>query len=182
MQSFEYNLSLSTFYSWEKYVDKSSHTHNSIASGSVWFSHSVMSDSLWSPGLQHSRRPCPSPTPGACSNSCPSPRWCQASEWLDLNTHTGSWPPVSPAPLTPVSPLPPVHSTCVFITPDFFVTRKMKKKANPSDNEGIRVQYKLLRFSYFMCRATIWSVQVPNFLNLRQKWKKKKKTASSKTL
>ena len=134
-----------------------------------------MSDTLWSPGLQHARRPCPSPTPGACSNSCPSPRWCQASEWLDLNTHTGSWPPVSPAPLTPVSPLPPVHSTCVFITPDFIVTRKMKKKANPSDNEGIRVQYKLLRFSYFMCRATIWSVQVPNFLNLRQKWKKKKK-------
>ena len=35
-----------------------------------------MSDSLWSHGLQHARRPCPSPTPRACANSCPSSRWC----------------------------------------------------------------------------------------------------------
>ena len=27
-------------------------------------------------GLQQTRLPCPSPTPGACSNSCPSSRWC----------------------------------------------------------------------------------------------------------
>ena len=39
-------------------------------------SRSVMSDSLWPHGLQHSRLPCPSPTPGACSNSCPVSRWC----------------------------------------------------------------------------------------------------------
>ena len=31
-----------------------------------------MSDSLWPHGLQHTRLPCPSPTPGVCSNSCPS--------------------------------------------------------------------------------------------------------------
>ena len=43
---------------------------------SVWFSRSVMSDSLRSHGLQHARLPCPSPTPRACSNSCPSSRWC----------------------------------------------------------------------------------------------------------
>ena len=35
-----------------------------------------MSNSLWPHGLQHTRPPCPSPTPGACSNSCPSSRWC----------------------------------------------------------------------------------------------------------
>ena len=29
-----------------------------------------------SSGLQHARPPCPSPTPGACSNSCPLSRWC----------------------------------------------------------------------------------------------------------
>ena len=39
---------------------------------SVQFSHSVMSDSLQPLGLQHTRFPCPSPTPRACSNSCPS--------------------------------------------------------------------------------------------------------------
>ena len=27
-------------------------------------------------GLQHARLACPSPTPGACSNSCPSSQWC----------------------------------------------------------------------------------------------------------
>jgi len=30
----------------------------------------------WPHGLQHARPPCPSPTPGTCSNSCPSSRWC----------------------------------------------------------------------------------------------------------
>ena len=35
-----------------------------------------MSDSLQSHGLQQARLPCPSPTPEACSNSCPSSRWC----------------------------------------------------------------------------------------------------------
>ena len=39
-------------------------------------SHSVVSDSLWPHGLQHTRLPCPSPTPWTCSNSCPSCWWC----------------------------------------------------------------------------------------------------------
>ena len=43
---------------------------------SVQFSRSVMSDSLWPHGLQQARPPCPSPTPGAYSNSCPLNRWC----------------------------------------------------------------------------------------------------------
>ena len=38
---------------------------------SVHFSHSVVSDSLRPHGLQHTRPPCPSPTPGVHSNSCP---------------------------------------------------------------------------------------------------------------
>ena len=43
------------------------------------FSRSVVSDSLWPHGLQHTRLPCLSPTPGACSNSCPSSQWCHPS-------------------------------------------------------------------------------------------------------
>ena len=42
----------------------------------VQFSHSVISDSLQPHVLQHARLPCPSLTPGACSNSCPSSHWC----------------------------------------------------------------------------------------------------------
>ena len=40
------------------------------------FSRSVMSDSLRSHGLQHTRLPCPSPSLRACSNSCPLNWWC----------------------------------------------------------------------------------------------------------
>ena len=40
------------------------------------FSHSVVSDSFWPHGLQHARLPCPSPSPGACSNSYPLSQWC----------------------------------------------------------------------------------------------------------
>ena len=43
---------------------------------SVQFSHSVVSDSFQPHGLQHTRPPCPSPTPGAYSNSCPLSQWC----------------------------------------------------------------------------------------------------------
>ena len=46
---------------------------------SVQFSHLVVSDSLRPHGLQHARCPCPSPTPGACSNSCPLNWWCHST-------------------------------------------------------------------------------------------------------
>ena len=42
----------------------------------VQFSRSVVSESLQPHGLQHSRHPCPSPTPRVYSNSCPSSWWC----------------------------------------------------------------------------------------------------------
>ena len=40
------------------------------------FSHSVVSDSLWPHGLQTTRLPCPSPSPGVCLNCSPLSRWC----------------------------------------------------------------------------------------------------------
>ena len=40
------------------------------------FSHSVVSNSLRPHGLQHARIPCPSLSPGTCSNSYPLIRWC----------------------------------------------------------------------------------------------------------
>jgi len=43
---------------------------------SVQFSSSVVSNSLRPHGLQYVRLPCPSPTPRACSNSCPLSQWC----------------------------------------------------------------------------------------------------------
>ena len=43
---------------------------------SVQISLSIQSESLQPHGMQHTRIPCPSPTPRACSNSCPSSQWC----------------------------------------------------------------------------------------------------------
>ena len=47
-----------------------------ILFSSVQFSRSIVSNSLQPHGLQHARPPCPSPTPGVYSNSCPLSRWC----------------------------------------------------------------------------------------------------------
>ena len=44
--------------------------------GSVQFSHSVVSDSLRPHESEHTRLPCPSPTPGVHPNSCASSQWC----------------------------------------------------------------------------------------------------------
>ena len=53
--------------------------HHLLSLEHVQFSCSVMSDSLWPHALQHTRLPCPSPTPRACSNSCPSSQWCHST-------------------------------------------------------------------------------------------------------
>ena len=45
----------------------------------VQSSSSAVSDSLRPHALQHTRLPCPSPTPRACSNSCPSSQWCHST-------------------------------------------------------------------------------------------------------
>ena len=42
-----------------------------MASGPIQFSRSVMSDSLRPHESQHAKPPCPSPTPGVHSDSCP---------------------------------------------------------------------------------------------------------------
>ena len=50
--------------------------YSSLQFSSVQFSRSVVSDSLQPHELQHTRPPCPSPTPGAHPNPCPLSRWC----------------------------------------------------------------------------------------------------------
>ena len=47
-----------------------------LSTFSQFISVAVMSNSLRPHGLQHTRLSCPSPTPRACSNSCPSSQWC----------------------------------------------------------------------------------------------------------
>ena len=47
-----------------------------IQFSSLRFSCSGVSSSSWLHRLQHARLPCPSPSPRACSNSCPLSQWC----------------------------------------------------------------------------------------------------------
>ena len=49
---------------------------------SFQFSYSVISNSLWPHGLQHGRPPCPSPTLGVYSDSCPSSWWCHPTHLI----------------------------------------------------------------------------------------------------
>ena len=70
---------------------------------SVQFSCSVVSDSLGAHGLQHTRLPCPSPTPGACSNSCPSSWWCHptiSSSVISFSSHLQSFPASGSFPMS----------------------------------------------------------------------------------
>ena len=55
------------------------------------FSRSVMFNSLWPHGLQHTRLPCSSPAPEACSNSCPSSWWCHPT----ISSSVITFPPPS---------------------------------------------------------------------------------------
>ena len=66
-----------------------------LTHSSVQFSRSVMSDSLRPHGLQHARLPCPSPSPGACSNSCSLSQWCHptiSSSVIPLSSCLQSFP------------------------------------------------------------------------------------------
>ena len=66
-----------------------------IQFSSVQFSHSVMSDSLRCHEPQHTRPPCPSPTPRVHPNPCPSSRWCHpiiSSSVVPLSSCPQSFP------------------------------------------------------------------------------------------
>ena len=72
-------------YSWLSYLRVKSEIHRyskslpSLGQINMSFQFSSVTQScltLRPQGLQHSRPPCPSPTPRACSDSCPLSRWC----------------------------------------------------------------------------------------------------------
>ena len=70
---------------------------------SVQFSQSVMSDSLQPHTLQLARLPCPSPTPGAYSNSGPLSRWCHptiSSSVIPFSSCLQSFPASGPFPMS----------------------------------------------------------------------------------
>ena len=77
--------------------------HTVICLSSGQFSRSLMSDSLRPNGLQHARPSSPSPTPEACSNSCPSSQWCHqtiSSSVIPFSSHLQSFPASTSFPMS----------------------------------------------------------------------------------
>ena len=69
---------------WRNGIEKTRHLRakkNGARPLLLLFGCSVRSDSLWPHGLQHARLPCPSPSPGACSNSCSLSQWCDPMDY-----------------------------------------------------------------------------------------------------
>ena len=67
------------------------------------FSCSVMPNSLRPHGLQHARLTCPSPSPRACSNSCPLSRWCHPiilSSVVPISSCLQSFPALGSFPMS----------------------------------------------------------------------------------
>ena len=74
---------------------------------SVQVSHSVVSNSLQPHGLRPTRFLCPSPTPGACSNSCPLSWWCHptiSSSVIPVSSCLQSFPASGSFPLSQFFP------------------------------------------------------------------------------
>ena len=77
------------------------------ATSSVKFSGLVMCDSLWPHGLQHTRLPCPSPTPGVYSNTCPPSWWCHptiSSSVVPFSSSLQSFPASGSFPMSQFFP------------------------------------------------------------------------------
>ena len=71
---------------WSGLLEESTEKYNPVLlEDMLLFTHSVVSNSLRPHGLQHARLPCPSPSPGACSNPCPLSWWCHPSIHLILH-------------------------------------------------------------------------------------------------
>ena len=108
------------------------------------FSFLVMSDSLWPHGLQHTRLPCPSPSPGACSNSCPLSPWC----------HPTILPSVIP------------FSSCLQSFPTSESLRKSRLFASGDQHTGVELQLRLQSFQWifrtdFLLDWLVWSPYSP---------------------
>ena len=94
---------------WSVLPDLMANCCSSVSLHSVQFSSiSQLCPSLCDPMdcMQHARFPCPSPTPGACSNSCPSSRWCHptiSSSVIPFSSCLQSFPASGSFPMSQLS-------------------------------------------------------------------------------
>ena len=78
-------------------------SRRSCMCSSVQFSRSIVSDSLWPHELQHTRPPCPWPTPGVHPNPCPFSQWCHPTISfcvVPFSSHIQSFPASGSFPMS----------------------------------------------------------------------------------
>ena len=123
------------------------------------FSHSVASSSLWPHGLQCARPPCPSPTPRACSNSCPSSQW---------------YHPTVSSSVTPFSCLQSSTASGSFRVSQFFTSGGQSIGASASTSVlPMNIQdwfpsrlTSLISNSYISLNFWVWSLCIHSFLEM----------------
>ena len=115
---------------------------------SAQFSRSVISNSLWPDGLQHTRPPCPSPTPRVFSNSCPSSQWCH---------------PTISSSVVPFSRLQSFPASGSFPMSQFFAIRWPKFwsfsfNICPSNEYSGRISFRMVWFDLLAVQGTLKSL------------------------
>ena len=126
-----------------------------------------MSDSLWLHESQHARLRCPSPTLGACSNSCPLSQWCHpaiSSSVDPFSAYPQSFPASGSFPMSCIRwpkywsfsiCLSNEYSGLISLRIDWFdlpvVHRTLKKESSPAS------QFESVNSSGFRCCEVKWS-------------------------
>jgi len=134
---------------------------------------SVVSNSLWPHGLQHTRLPCPSPSPRACSNSCPLSQGCH---------------PTISSLCHPLLLLPPIFPAIrVFSNESVFSIRwpkywSFKLTINPTNEYSGLISFRIDWFALLVVQGTLKSLlqhhsskisilYVPTLTSIHDYWK-----------
>ena len=112
------------------------------------FNHSVMSNSLQPHELQCVRLPCPPPSPGACSNSCPLSQWCIQQ----------SHPLSSPSPPASIFPSLTVFSKWLGLCIRWTKYWSFCFSSSPSNEYSGFIPFRIYWFDLFVVQGTLKSL------------------------
>ena len=102
--------------------------------------HEIMSSSLWLCGLQHTRLPCPSPSPRVCSNSRPLSWWCH---------------PTISSSVIPFSSLPYFPATGSFLMSWLFTSKFWSFSISPSNEYSGFISFRIDWFDLLPVQGTL---------------------------
>ena len=141
----------------------------------VPFNCSVMSDSLRPHGLQHSRLPCPSPTPGVYSNSCPLHPWCHptiSSSVIPFSSSLQSFPASGSFPMSLVHHIrwPKYWSFSFSISPSNEQPRLISFRIDWLDLFAVQGTLKSLQFKTINS-SVLSFLYSPTLISIHDYWK-----------